>query len=343
VSDGIEMETKIQKIVRAFRHGKNIFSCGDNPLYMSHVPARLFESLWMLAQYNTSRKKIKSGFFADNLIAVIGIPKAGTKSLVRGIRVLQDAYCPPPGSWIPAYRPEIGQGRYVMTHTSDLQMEITIDALDGGVMHTHSTPNNRTLLVLETLGCKHTLLLRHPLLRTVNIYCIGLQHLVGDPDPATLPRFILEGVFPILSSVYDSNRNIDEVIYYLIKGGSLEATLVWMATWLHIRDESKSIIVRHEDIVKDPDTTFIEIADFLYKAQPNESILSACRNNYAKDIKQASFTHPRGWPGIPEVALNYISAKNQRLYEDTVSRFIDSGPFGERLLEVYPDILRPQI
>jgi hypothetical protein len=337
------METRLQRFSRAFRHGRHLFASGDRPLYMSHVPARIIESLWMLAQYNTARSRIKSGFFSDNLIAVIGIPKAGTKSLVRGLRILQDAYCPPPGSWVPAFRPEMGQGRYAITHSADLQMEITIDVLDGGVLHTHSTPNNRSLQVLETLGCKHTLLLRHPLLRTVNIYCIGLQNLVGNPDPSTLPRFVLETVFPILSSVYNSNKNIDEVIHYLIEGGSLEATLVWMATWLHIRDESKSIIVRHEDLVKNPNTTFIELADFLYKARPDKSTLTACRDNYAKDIKQASFIHPRGWPGIPEVALGYISKKNQRLYEDTVSRFIDSGPFGERLLEVYPDILRPEI
>lgn len=333
------MEPRLQKIARLLRHGRYLFVKSQRPIDFQHIPTTFLRGMWTLAQNKAAEARIESGFFRDNLIVVVGIAKAGTKSMVRALRVLQDSFRPLNGAFGPIWRPIMTRGRYFAFHGSaDLQLEIAIDVLDGGVVHTHSNPNYRSCYVLERLGCKHIILFRHPLSRLAPIYCACLQGVDDRVDPSLRPRFFVDSIYPIRSDVFDSNRNIDEVMCYLITGGYLEASLQWMASWLEFRDPHKSIVVKHEDVVERFETTLSELSGFFFGARPDSRLLAACRGTYDEEIRKPSFTYPRGWPGTSEAAQAYVSLKNLELYRRVVARFVESNPLGARLLDVYPDI-----
>lgn len=335
------MEPLFQKLLRGLRHGRYLFATGRAPIDFMHIPTSIPRGLWTLAQNKAARSKIETGFFKDNLIVVIGVAKAGTKSMVRALRVLQDTYRPLPGIF-PVWRPDMTKGRYFDLHgAADLQLEIAIDVLDGGVLHTHSTPNYRSLYVLERLGCKYIVLLRHPLSRLAPIYCSCLQDFEENPNPSSLPKFFLENIYPIRSSVFDGNRNTDEVIRYMIEGGLLEATLFWMTMWLDIRDPKQSIVVKYEDIISKFDTVLTDLSVFNFGVAPDPQMLDACRTTYDEDKQPQSYRYPRGWPGSPEAMGAYFSPENRRLYKEIASRFVETNVNGKRLLEVYPDLIEP--
>ncbi len=334
-----EMESKFQKFARLLRHGRHLFSRSAQPLYFHHMPTTILRGLWGVAQNKAAVARIESGFYKDNLIVVVGIAKAGTKSVVRALRTLQDSFRPAAGAFGPISRPMLMKGRYFTSgSTADLQIEIAVDVLDGGVVHTHSAPNYRSLYVFERLNCKYLVLLRHPLSRLAPIYCACLQGLDTITDRSTLPRYFLDAIHPIRSDVFDGNRNTDEVMRYLITEGYLEASLEWMARWLELRDPEKSIVVRHEDVVDRFETVLQECSRFFFGRLPESDLAAACRDTYDEDIRPASYCYPRGWPGTVAASRTYVNAENRALYRKIVTRFIDTSPGGARLLGVYPDI-----
>jgi hypothetical protein len=336
-------ETRAQKIFRAYRHGKYFFVRNPMPFEFAHVASTIPRGLWSISQYKAAASKIKEGFFRENLVVVVGIAKAGTKSLVRSLRILQDSYRPLHGA-IPIWRPMMQKARYFDAHgTADLQLEIVIDALDGGVLHTHSSPNYRSLMVLGHLECKYVILFRHPLSRMAPVYCSCLQNFAALDSELDIPKYFLDAIFPIRSEIFDGNSNPDEVIRYMIEGGYLEATLLWMAMWLEICDPEKSMVIRYEDILEEYDNVLSALSMFAFDANPDEDILRECKVSFDSEKRSTSFIYPRGWPGDKTAANNYISRENRKLYSSVVSRFVESNSIGKKLLEIYPDLIEPNI
>ena len=50
----------------------------------------------------------------------------------------------------------------------------------------------------------------------------------------------------------------------MIEGGFLEATLVWMAIWLEIRDPDRSVIVKYEDLMSNHRSTLVLYLTLVY-------------------------------------------------------------------------------
>lgn len=305
------------------------------------MPMTFLSALKYLIQCKAANARINSGFFKDNLVIVIGIPKSSSQNTTRCLRVIQDAYGPKLGNL--TYRPPLSQGRYNRgNNTGELQIEAVADCLDGGVLHCHSTPNGRTLLILDALKSKYIVLLRYPLDHLIGIYCQALPSFQGPRDSAS-PDWIYHPIRPISGGVFDGNRNTDEVIAHLINGGFLYAALMWMSTWLSIRKPDQSIVIRYEDLRDDLRPTLQELTRFLFGSNLDDNIWGQAEARYGEDERHpygiSPFQYPRGWSGAPDCRRRYISSENYQQYSEVVTRFVENNEGGAALLRIYPDLI----
>lgn len=122
-------------------------------------------------------RKIQSGFFAERLVFLTAAPKSASRVVDRSLRILQAELEASPISRKP-FR------KLVSRVGDDLHAEHLLDLVQGGILSRHLLATNQNLRMLDLLGSKQIILLRHPAALVVGMYCHRLRNYTyGTPPP----------------------------------------------------------------------------------------------------------------------------------------------------------------
>jgi hypothetical protein len=226
---------------------------------------------------------------------------------------------------------------------SDLRPELVKDFPKGGVLKYHPRATGKNLKVLELLGIKYIIILRHPIDQMAAAYCDALnpKYLKGIHDDSGLVK---DHIYPYPEQLFRNGAELDGGLNCLLCDGYLTAVLTWMTDWLRFRDRKKSLIVTYEDFILRQQTVINNLSHFLIKRDANESCLQRCAavaGRYANKRSSSSLPdrYSRGWTGKIGVWKNYYSAENKDCYRSVVRSFLATYPHASLMLEVYPDLL----
>jgi hypothetical protein len=222
-----------------------------------------------------------------------------------------------------------------------LQPEVLNLFPDGGTYKSHAPFNVDTARVLKETDCKYIVLLRHPADFVAALYCHMLGHVAQRaPDSEESARWI-EGISPLRSDMFRPGVPIDDAIAYLLKEGGLFGALEWMAQWLACRSESRSIVVRYEDVMQRFDDTLERLSLFIRGAPAPEDVRAYLSSAVAAGQTASSETaekYPHGWTGRVGAWRSYFSDMNVELFNKTVAEFLSCHPSASSLAAVYPDL-----
>jgi hypothetical protein len=301
---------------------------------IQHLTFSLPQSMGQVIINKDIDKKIKEGYFADRLVIVAALPKSASSVI---------------GSCIAAIQSKSGVGvrgyaRYMLANQDpDLRPELVQDFLQGGVLKFHPRATGKNLKVLDLLGVKYVILLRHPVDHLVARYC----HVLDGPllkDAIRKDSWIYDSIYPLDYRLFQDGVNLDDTIQYMINEGYLSAVLSWIADWLRFRDVNRSLVLRYEDFIRNRDQTLNNISHFLYARDLDKKTLMKC-NSVAERLtteqSEANNTrkYPRGWTGKIGIWKSYFSEGNKRSYLSVVKGFLDYYPNASLVLEVYPKLL----
>ena len=282
---------------------------------------------------NDTNEKIKEGYFADRLVIVVSLPKVASKVIAGCIARIQS-------------KSGVGTIRYAgytpRAQDADLRPELTRNFPQGGIMNRHTRATGRNLEVLDLLGVKYLILLRHPVDQLVSLYC----HVRGHPDfkdAIEKDHLIYDPIYPMNGRWFQDGSNLNETIRYMIREGYLNAALSWIIDWLRFRDVNRSLVIKYEDFVTKPNETLNNISNFLYGRELDEEMLMECNSiaeAYASTQPDANTRkYPHGWTGKIGIWKSYLSDENKKDYLSVVRGFLNYYPNALLLMDVYPNLL----
>lgn len=331
-----KMAKKIRSFAAVAFPSRKLFQLIDKIPEMKHLEFSFLKSINQVIINRKIIKKINDGYFKNRLVIVAALPKSASSIIGSCIATIQKASgC---GAGIRNY------ARYMVANQdSDLRPELVLDFPQGGVLKYHPRATGKNLKVLDLLGVKYIILLRHPVDQLVALYC----HMINEnllEDAINKDSWIPEHIYPLNWRLFQDGVDIEETIRYLINEGYLNAVLSWAADWLHFRDVNRSLILKYEDFVVNQKDTLKNISNFLYGKDLDQKTLMKC-NSIAEGLvnKRASDDnirkYPRGWTGQVGAWKNYFSNQNKRDYISVVKKFLDYYPNASLILDVYPDLL----
>lgn len=323
----------IRRFVILLDRSKKLFQSTEPVREIQHLVFSVREAMGEVLVNKDINEKIKKGYFADRLIIVAALPKSASSVIGNCIAKIQKIQ-PKSGAGIRAY------ARYMRTNPdSNLRPELTQDFPEGGVLKFHPRATSSNLKVLDLLGVKYVILLRHPVDHLVSMYCTAI-------DDAYLKdaNWEYQHIYPLNRRWFQDGVNPTETIQYLICEGYLTAALSWIVDWLHLRDVNRSLVLRYEDFVTNPTGTLNNISNFLYGEELDEKTLMECNSiaeRYANTQTHALDTrkYPHGWTGKIGIWKSYFSDENKKDYLSVVSGFMNYYPNASLLMDVYPNLL----
>ena len=300
---------------------------------LSHVPSTITSAWDDLIENRKLNERIRQRYYADRLVIVVAIPKSA--SSVIGSCVAE---------MLPASIDKTrGYASYMLNNRdSELRPELVRDFPNGGVLKYHTNPTGANLKVLDLLGVKYIVLLRHPIDQMVAQYCsvFGFDDVVVN----NASGWIYDSIIPLRVDTL-SPETPDESIKYLIENGYLTSALRWMIDWLRIRDPVRSKVVRYEDFVEDRRAMLNDVSRFIKGADVDDSTFEksvAISESYSgtRDKTNGSL-YPRGWSGKIGIWREYLSEENLNRYAHVVDGFCRNYPDSDMLISLYPSLLDP--
>lgn len=186
--------------------------------------------------YYINRKK-----YPQNIIFITALPKSGSTWLSNMCADLDGFDLFAPMKW----------NTYIAKEWDDSRWDLDIDIFKEfrnklAVIRGHTWAIPKNLNVLDESNLK---------------YIIGVR----DPRDKLISEYWHSRNFPKhWAHEQAQEQSIEEFITYKLESGEFEKeTLEWIRNWLKYRDNEKSIIVRYEDMLKNPNHAMEEIFNFL--------------------------------------------------------------------------------
>jgi len=315
---------------------------------LEHLNFSLLGALGQSIVNREINEKIQQGYFADRLVFVPALPKSASSVIGECISVIQ-GNTESEARRYSSVRAGTGNGmlahgKYMIPNWDpNLRPEVVIDFPQGGVLKYHMHPNSSNLKVLDLLGTKYVVVCRHPADQLVALYC----HYSGRNDRESWiseGNILYDPVYPLDGSVFELEGRPEEGLRYMIEEGYLAAVLKWASTWLKVRSQERSLVVRYEDFFTDQPETLRGIARFLGISEISSSTIEKCGEvadvsafTRKTDINQEKYR--KGWSGKIGVWRDYLSKSQVELYRNTITNFLQVDPNGRLLLDLYPDLL----
>jgi len=286
---------------------------------LCHVPSSLKEAVVQIADVAEANQRIKDGFYKDRLLFIIAQPKSGSSGLGNIVSELFQAKGLP-GRGYPAYMQP--------NQDANLRLEMVRWFLDGGVIKYHPAPISPNLRVLKRLKCKQILTFRHPADQLVAQAC-NLRGLLDESlaDEVT----VYDHIYPIERKFAEdrSDGGMDRLIFELIEGGYLLASLNWCAQWCHLRDKTRSIVSTYEDLMMKKQGEIARLSDFLFgetTCMAEEEFDE--RFETGKSSEKVSDKYPFGYTGKVGVYRDYFTQRAAEKYNEIVEAFMQTQSQG---------------
>lgn len=332
----IKVRRGVRRGTRFFSHLREFLRPVVPPAEVAHEVFSIPQAVRRTAENRRMIAKLRSGFYAKSLVVVVAIPKSGSSVI---------------GSWVAVLLPESTAkvrryaGYMLANQDSDLRIEFVRDFPDGGVMKYHTRASGKNLRVLDFLGSKYVIIIRHPADQLAAAYCDFLNSPELDKGMVK-GGWLYDHIFPVRPSEICLDRGIDDGIAHLINDGYLNATLSWMVDWLRFRDPHRSLVVKYEDFVEQPELVIHSISEFLGSRELDPQVIERCRTiakTYAdgRDSEGDNRMYPKGWTGSIGISEHYLSSENKDAFFATTLRFFGDYPGASTLLQVYPNLLGP--
>jgi len=317
---------------------KGLFRSVDPPPEIRHLAFSIRESMSQVVVNRYINENMKAGYFADRLVIVAALPKSASAVIADCIAAIQSE-----SGGVGIRRPT----RYMhANHDPDLRPELVQDFPQGGVFKHHPRATGKNLRVLDLLGVKYVILLRHPVDQLVAYYCFILDK--TNPllkDAIRKDTWVYDYMYPLNWRLFQDGVSPNETIQYMIRDGYLNAILSWITDWLRFRDVNRSLVVRYEDFMTKRRETLNNISNFLYGRELDEKTLMKCNSiaegHATRKRSDADNTrkYPYGWTGKIGIWKTYFSEENKRDYLSVVKKFLDYYPNASLILEAYPNLL----
>lgn len=327
------MRWLIRNAVRALRSIVIQYQAGDPLPEISHLTYSFREAISQVIVNREINALTKKRYFEDRVVIVAGLPKSGSSFIGECAAAIHSA------------RRRTSHGQYFNSGNFDLQPELAGRFRRvGGVLKEHIRATSKNLGVLEFLGVKYLVVVRHPADQVAAAYC----HLLGTNQGLVVQDMTDDGFFvgnfyPVHRSYVEPDVSMTSAFHHMICDGYLKATLTWMVDWLRLRNREKSLVIKYEDFMRNKTETLGEMSQFLRAVDLDEQTMMECRTvadvnpnlSVTKNVRQ----YPKGWTGEVGIWKKYFSAGNKTEYLATVSEFIDSHPDSSLISELYPNLL----
>ena len=180
----------------------------------------------------------------------------------------------------------------------------------------HFWPTGKNIAVLDMCSAAiYIVLLRSPKDQIAAEYCSALYQ---GKDNRYNPIYRIDNTKVCADDV-------DGSIHYMITGGYLAHSLMWMTDWLRLRHKDRSFVLLYEDLMTQPLIVLRKLCDWADIDLPDDEIADIWRSlsqSEATKRKKPTSYYPRGWTGKVGVWRDYFSAANdkafQRIYNSTV-------------------------
>ncbi|OGT32190.1 MAG: hypothetical protein A3E87_05220 [Gammaproteobacteria bacterium RIFCSPHIGHO2_12_FULL_35_23] len=301
------------------------------PAQMNHIPITFLEGLYFVLKSRKACQKLKENFYAEKLIFLAAIPKSASSNIgarIARISGLKRSYA--------SYMLE--------NQTSNLNPELMMDFLNGGVLKYHFQPSSENLMIMHLLGSRYFVLLRHP----ADVLCAAFAHLQKElkyPDRTNDCVHILksDALWPTALFLIDLNKfkagtSLEEGLKYLIIEGFLYANLTFMVEWLRVRSKERSMAITYENYMLQRESFYKKIAEFL-NIPFDEKLMLQLDLDQSHDLDHVSLNeYPYGYPGKVGAWKTFFSEEIKVLYNKTIDSFLNYYPKAELLLQVYPQL-----
>lgn len=186
--------------------------------------------------YFLKRKK-----YPQNIIFITSLPKSGSTWLSNMCSGLDGFDLFAPVKWNIYITEEWDDSRWDLETDIFKEFRNKLAVIRG---HTWAIPKNLTVLTQSNLK-----------------YIIGVR----DPRDKLISEYWHSRNFPRHWAHKQAHeQSIEEFISYKLESGEFEKeTLNWIRNWLENRDLTKSIIIRYEDMLNNPNTVLEKIFNFL--------------------------------------------------------------------------------
>jgi len=309
------------------------FRAGDPLPEVSHSTYSFRQAISQVIINREIDALTKKRYFEERVVIVAGLPKSGSSVIGE---------C---ASTIHSHGRRTSHGQYSVSGNIDLHPELLVHFRRvGGVHKGHYRATSKNRGLLEVLGVKYLVVVRHPADQVVAAYC----HLLGsreglDIQPITDDGFFEGPFYPVHGSYVEPDVSMTSTLHHMICEGYLKVTLTWMVNWLRLRNREKSLVVKFEDFIGNRTETLGGMSQFLRAVDLDEQTLMECDSvadvrpnlDATRNLRQ----YPNGWTGEVGVWKKYFSAENKTEYLATVGDFIDSHPDSSLLTELYPNLL----
>lgn len=335
------MISKVRRSIRVLeRLGSVMPKC--QPLgQIGHLAFTLPAAARQVIANREMNRRIREGWYADKLTLVAALTKSASKVFGWSLAAILGR--------LKTYGPYM-----TANQDSDLRPEMVQGMQDGAVIEYHVRCTGKNLKVIDLLGIKYVILLRHPADQLAANYCDLQRSFVMEAEHFETgskgERVFYDHIYPLDIFALGKALEFDspsEAIGLLIKDGYLQATLAWACDWLRFRDPDRSMVVRYEDFIADREAVLRRVARFLTDSDPSEDslrrsdqIMEEYASKRAKQ-RQEHNIYPRGWTGHAGCWRSYFSEENRRDYAATVKNFLECRPQSNLLLGAYPDLMGP--
>ena len=283
-------------------------------------------------------EKINRGYFSDRLVIVASLPKSASEVIAHCALAIQSNFGPP-GTGINLVEEGLSN-----IYAPSIRLELVQALPYGGVWKHHPKATGGNLRVLDRLGVKYIITVRHPADQLAAIYCQILRKRPIPKEVIERDEWVDDDIHAMKLRLFQDGVNLNETIGCMIREGYLNATLSWITDWLHFRDVNKSLVIRYEDFATNQVQTLNNISNFLYGRELDEKTLAKCNSAIEKfttkqNVANTTRRYPRGWTGNIGIWKSYFSDENKKDYLSVVSGFLNYYPHASLLMDVYPNLL----
>lgn len=184
---------------------------------------------------------LKRNKYPQNIIFVTSLPKSGSTWLSNMCSDLDGFDLFAPAKWNTYITEKWDDSRWDLETGIFKEFRNRLVVIRG---HTWAIPKNLNVLIKSNLK-----------------YIIGVR----DPRDKLISEYWHSRNFPRhWAREQACEQSIEEFISYKLKSGEFEQeTINWIKNWLNNRDSKKSIIIRYEDMLNNPDKVMEKIFNFL--------------------------------------------------------------------------------
>ncbi len=302
---------------------------------LRHLPATEAAAIEYAGNIRRLSERIATRWYADRFVLIAAVPKSAST-------VIGDVVKAAARGTLPSVRK---YGKYMAVNAdTDLRPEMLLDFPDGGILKYHPEPKPKNFLLLETLGCRTIVLLRHPADQLASLAC----HLVrrrGKPDPDAAYHQIGKKDFGSqtlvpLDIASPAWNDPSLMVRELISNGYLIRNLFWMSDWVRFRP-SRTIVLRYEEFQADYDSFADAICRFLNGEAADEKLAQDVREiatRFAASRAADEQFYPHGYTGRVGTWRDYFSPAAISAYNTVIEKWLAITVSNDPLPIFYPNI-----